>query len=103
MDATVVQNSNNLWELPKRVRGFTLLGTDGIIVSLDQFDARKILGVTAHEVGHALGLVHTTSTWDRWLMRSGAMIWNNKPLDSKRFHSGDFEIIRNSQSFYVPN
>ncbi len=30
------------------------------------------------------------------------MIWENKPPDSKRFQSRDFEIIGNSQSFYVP-
>jgi len=43
--------------------------------------------------------------WERWLMRGDGddrIIWNNKPPDSKHFQSGDFEILRNSQSFYVP-
>jgi len=44
---------------------FTVLGADGIIVSLEPNDARFVLGVPAHEVGHALGLPHTTSTWHR--------------------------------------
>ncbi len=68
--------------------------------------ARRILGTTAHEMGHTLGLNHPSSnSWKRWLMRGdGAdrIIWNDDTLDSKRFHSEDFEIIRNSQSFYVP-
>ncbi len=106
VDATVMQASDNPFKPdPIRVRGFTDRGTDGIIVSIEQDDARTILGVTAHEVGHALGLDHPSSTWQRWLMRGGAgnvMIWNDKPLEhSKRFQSGDYEAISNHQSFYV--
>ncbi len=81
--------------------GYNGKGSDGLIVSLEPIDARLILGVTAHEVGHALGLPHTSSTW-RWLMKGDGIIWNNTPPDSKHFQSGDFEIIRNRQSFYVP-
>jgi hypothetical protein len=104
VDATVMQDGANFTKV--RVRGFTDTGTDGIIVSIEQDDARTILGVTAHEVGHALGLDHPSSTWQRWLMRGGGgnvMIWNDKPLEhSKRFQSGDYEAISNHQSFYVP-
>jgi hypothetical protein len=108
VDATLMQNGNNPWDLPFRSRGFTDLGTDGIIVSIEPNDASTILGVTAHEVGHALGLNHTpTPSWKRWIMRGNIgepIIWNNTPLEySKRFQSEDFDIIRNSRSFYVPN
>lgn len=108
VDATVMQSSGNPFDPdPKRLRGFTLPSIDGIIVSLVPFDARTILGVTAHEAGHALGLNHTsTPSSKRWLMRGGPgepIIWRNDPPDSKRFMSGDFDIIRNSTSFYVPN
>ena len=106
VNATLMQNGINPWDLPFRARGFTDLGTDGIIVSVEEFDARRILGVTAHEVGHTLGLPHPSSnSWKRWLMRGDGgdeIIWDNKPSDSKRFQSGDFEIIRNS-IFYVPH
>ncbi len=103
VNATVMQET--LIKPPFPVRGFTDQDTDGIIISLELLDARLILGVTAHETGHALGLDHPLSTFKRWLMRGGGgnvMIWENKPPDSKRFLSGDFEIIGNSQSFYVP-
>jgi hypothetical protein len=77
------------------------------IVSLEQNRARGTLGVTAHELGHALRLNHVPfPSPERWLMRGespNVMIWNNRPLDSKRFQSGDFNIIRNSNFFYVPN
>ena len=99
VDATVTQIVNFA---VKPVRGFTDQDMDGIIVSREPNDARLILGVTAHEVGHALGLPHTSSTWDRWLMKGDGIIWNNKPPDSKHSQSGDFEIISNRQSFYVP-
>ncbi len=104
VDATVMQDGTSFNQV--RVRGFTDTGTDGIIISIELNDARTVLGVTAHEVGHALGLEHTSDTWHRWLMRGGGgnvMLWENEPLDSKRFESGDFDIISNNQSFYVPN
>jgi hypothetical protein len=105
VNATVMQDGTSFNQV--RVRGFTDLGTDGIIVSIEQNDARRILGVTAHEVGHALGLNHTSvQSWRRWLMRGDpgeTIIWADEPLEhSKRFQSGDYEVIRNSQSFYVP-
>jgi hypothetical protein len=107
VDATVMQDSNDPFKPdPIRVRGFTVQGSDGIIVSLEPLDARAILGVTAHEAGHALGLDHPpSSSWRRWLMRGDPpdfMIWNQDTLDSKRFQLGDFDIIRNRQSFFVP-
>lgn len=105
VDATVMQYGANPGDPPIRVRGFTNQFTDGIIVSIEVNDARTILGVTAHEAGHALGPDHPSSSWNRWLMKGGPgnpMIWNNKPPDSKRFQSVDFEIISNRQSFYVP-
>lgn len=106
-NAKLMDYGANLWDPPIGVRGFTDKGTDGIIVSLEPNDARDILGVTAHEVGHALGLNHTSvQSWKRWLMRGDpgeAIIWDDKSSDSKRFQSGDFDILSNSQSFYVPN
>jgi hypothetical protein len=84
-----------------RLLGFTKQGADGIIVSIEPNVAWSYLGTTAHEVGHSLWLPHTSST-RRWLMKGDGMIWNDDTLDSKRFQSGDLEIIRKSQSFYVP-
>jgi hypothetical protein len=107
VNATLMQYGINLWDEPFQARGFTDLSTDGIIVSIEPIDARTILGVTAHEAGHALGLNHTsTPSSKRWLMRGARgepIFWENEPPDSKHFMSGDFEIIRNSSSFYVPN
>jgi len=105
VNATVMLDGTSFNQM--RVRGFTQLGADGIIVSIEQVDARIILGVTAHEVGHALGLNHTSvQSWKRWLMRGDppeVIIWADEPLEhSKRFQSGDYEVISNSQSFYVP-
>ena len=101
VDATVMQYGDNPWDPYLDVRGFTIQDTDGIIVSLAPSSARRRLGVTAHEMGHALGLSHTSSA-RRWLMKGDGIIWNDDTLDSKRFHSEDFGTIRNNQSFFVP-
>jgi hypothetical protein len=105
VDTTVMLDGNNEGDPWKIVRGFTGLGADGIIVSLDEFYARLNLGTTAHEVGHTLGLPHTTTTtnWKWLLMKDGGTFWEGSPINhSKRFELGDIDIIRNHPSFYVP-
>ena len=107
-----MRNTDAIFGVPVGARGFTFTNTDGIIVSLD-VDARFFFGVTAHEVGHTLGLDHATTNWQRWLMRGRKegdketypIIWSNSnPVEnSKRFQSGDFDIISKSKTFYVPN
>ena len=92
-----MQDTSNV--LPIDVLGFTILGTDGIVVSLGSALARETLGVTAHEVGHAFGLDHVTP--DHLLMK-GPMYWHNGKRDSKRFEEGNFNTIRNKEAFYVP-
>jgi hypothetical protein len=96
------------------VRGLCPPGGPAIVsLDRDRTDARWFLGVTAHEMGHALGLEHLEQLEpvqynlvpSRWLMRAGdeLSIWENSKLDSKRFQSGDFDIIRNSNFFDAPN
>ena len=79
--------------------GFTDTGTDGIIVELRSPKALKTLGVTAHEVGHALGLNHVEPT--DFLMKTD-MYWENSRRDSKRFKEVNFTTIKNKEAFYVP-
>lgn len=67
VNATVMQDGANPWDPWVRVRGFTEQGTDVIIILIEQDDARTILGVTAHEGGHALGLNHPPSNLQTWL------------------------------------
>jgi hypothetical protein len=112
VDAKLMRNTDAIFGVPVGARGFTFTNTDGIIVSLD-VDARFFFGVTAHEVGHTLGLDHASTNWQRWLMRGRKegdketypIIWSNSnPVEnSKRFQSGDFDIISKSKTFYVPN
>jgi predicted Zn-dependent protease len=80
--------------------GFTDLGTDGIVVSLEEVEARRKLGVTAHEVGHTLGLNHVDPS--DFLMKS-LMRWEDGRRDSKRFEEGNFNTIKTKEAFYVPN
>lgn len=81
--------------------GFTDLGTDGIVVSLELAltSARRVLGVTAHEVAHTFGLDHVAPS--DFLMKS-PLNWNNSRRDSKRFEEGNFNTIKNKDSFYEP-
>lgn len=112
VDAKLMLNTNAIFGDPEDARGFTFINTDGIIISLD-VEARFFFGVTAHEVGHTLGLDHASTNWQRWLMRgrkegdkeSYPIIWDDfKAVEnSKRFQSGDFDIISKSKTFYVPN
>jgi hypothetical protein len=97
VDATIKAIGNNFSE--QNILGFTLRGTDGIVVSLGSVEARSKLGVTAHEVGHTFGLNHVEP--DHLLMKS-LMSWNNGRRDSKRFEEGNFSTIKNKEAFYVP-
>jgi hypothetical protein len=64
-------------------------------------------------VCHTLCLDHASTNWQRWLMRGRKegdketypIIWStsNPVENSKRFQSGDFDIISKSKTFYVPN
>jgi hypothetical protein len=72
-------------------RGWTMLGEDRILVSLAT-DNFGVLGVTAHEVGHALQLQHVPS--NKNLMYEGAFNWRNDDLDSKRFDESDSNYIK---------
>ncbi len=99
VDATLRVNSD--LHIPTSVLGFTLLGTDGIVISLET-NAQRFLGTTAHEVGHALDLDHTPSPLKTFLMHDGLPDWENDKRDSKRFQEGDFNIIKQKDAFYVP-
>lgn len=79
--------------------GFTDLGTDGIMISLEEDEARFVLGVTAHEVGHTFGLDHVDP--EHLLMKS-PLRWNNERRDSKRFEEENFNTIKIKEAFYVP-
>jgi hypothetical protein len=85
--------------LEKNVLGFTVPGTDGIVVSLGSAEAQLTLGVTAHEVGHTFGLYHVNPS--DFLMKS-PLRWENGRRDSKRFEEGNFSTIKNKEVFYVP-
>ena len=84
---------------PKDCLGYTELGTDGIVVALGSSQARRKLGVTAHEVGHALGLDEATP--GQLLMHS-AMHWEDSTLDSKRFEEGNFNTMKTKEAVYDP-
>lgn len=79
--------------------GYTFTGTDGIMIELRTLKARKKLGVTAHEVGHTLGLDHVEPSD---LLMKTDMYWENSRRDSKRFEEGDFNKIKIKDAFYVP-
>ena len=89
----------DLWLPDRTALGFTDDGTDGIMVSLEPNEARFVLGVTAHEVGHTLGIDHVEPS--DFLMKS-PMRWENSRRDSKRFEEGDFNTIKTKEAFYVP-
>lgn len=69
------------------------------MVSLEEVEARKVLGVTAHEVGHTFGLNHVDPS--DFLIKS-LLSWSNGRRDSKRFEEGNFNTIKNKEAFYVP-
>jgi hypothetical protein len=77
--------------------GWTNLGQDGITVSL-HLGNFEVLGVTAHEVGHTLGLGHVNLK--SLLMYGSEFDWQNDEQDSKRFADGDYERIH-ARRFYV--
>ena len=84
-------------------RGFTTNFADGTAVSTVSLrdDDASVLGVTAHEVGHALGLPHDDSGSYR-LMYGKPLVWGNKVNDSKRFREADFDEMKATKAYYVP-
>lgn len=82
--------------------GFTVVGEDGIVVSLSTV-AINFINISAHEVGQALSLTHDGREKHHLMVFSAD--WNNNEKDPKRFSDSDFDTMKTNgttSGYYVP-